>query len=274
MTPFGLDGPRVYWQGGDLIAQAMSGMLGIFGYAEERPARFGPEQASEMSGLAAALGALIALYGAQHGGGGEVIDIAMQRVAALVSFQMWNASIHDQFGFDRRRLPRTDGLPVGLYEAADGYFLLAAWRKVDEALALLDSVGESAGLRDLRAELGDAQFIAHADADAAMIRFAATRSRAEVVELIQRFAMIGLPVHDAADLVADPFLQSRGTFVEVEAPGLPSPLLDSGAPVRFSETPYVAAARPPLLGEHNSDVYGSLGLTEAQIAALRGQGAV
>jgi crotonobetainyl-CoA:carnitine CoA-transferase CaiB-like acyl-CoA transferase len=268
VTPFGLDGPRSHWLGPDLICQAMSGMIAAFGYRGDRPARFGPEQASEMAGLAAALGALIALYGQRHGHGGAVVDVPVQRVCALVTLQMANASLYHQFGFERHRREREPGLPGGLYQAADGYFALAAWRDIRQTIAVLEQHGAGDGLGLLHQELGDA-VSQDTRANAAVERFVASMPRAELAEVVQRAGMLGLPVHDASDLLADPFLEARATFVEVEAPGVPTPLLDVGTPVRLSGSPYVPGRRPPMLGEHNDVVYGGLGLDEAALGALR-----
>lgn len=274
LTPFGLSGERSAWQGTDLICQAMSGMLGIFGYYDERPARFGVEQASEMGGLAAALGALIALYGARHNGGGEVVDIAVERVCALVSFQMWNASIYEQFDFRRDRRPREPGLPVGLYEASDGFFALASWRDIERTMGMVELAGFGDGLRELWAELGDAEFIASERANEEITDLARSVTRSELLELVQAAKLTGLPVNDASDLVADPFLQARGAFVEVEAEGLPAPLLDAGAPLRMGASPWQAGQRPPLLGEHNADVFGGLGVSGDDLEGLRSRGVV
>lgn len=261
ITPFGLDGPRSHWLGGDLVCQSMSGMLSYFGYRGERPARFGQEAASEMSGLAAALGALIAVYGARHRGGGSVVDIAAQRVTALVSFQMANPSLYHQFGFQRHRRERAPGPPPDLHETKDGFFTWSTWRKVPETLALLEEHGLGDGLRDLETELGVSTFMTDQRAMAAARAFAARFTNEEFVEILQSRGLMGLPVHDASEVLADPFLARRAAFVEIEAPGLPAPLLDTGAPVRLSGTPYRSASRPPLLGEHTDEVLAELGLT-------------
>ena len=278
LTPFGLTGERAGWQGTDLVRQAMSGMLGIFGYYDERPARFGVEQASEMGGLAAALGGLIALYGARHNadpsGGGEVVDISVERVCALVTFQMWNASMFEQFDFRRDRLPRQDGLPVGLYEASDGFFALGTWREIERTMGMLEQTGFADGLRELWGELGDAKFIVSEQANEAMTNLARSVTRAELLELVQAAKLTGLPVNDASDLVVDPFLKARGAFVELEAAGLPAPLLDVGAPVQMGESPWQTGKRPPLLGEHNAEVFGAIGLSEGDLEGLRTRGVV
>jgi crotonobetainyl-CoA:carnitine CoA-transferase CaiB-like acyl-CoA transferase len=86
--------------------------------------------------------------------------------------------------------------------------------------------------------------------------------------------MLGLPVNDVADLIADPFLQSRAFFVEVEHPELGIIGIDSGPPIRFGASPYRAARRPPLLGEHNAEVFSSIGVDAAELVRLRADGVV
>jgi crotonobetainyl-CoA:carnitine CoA-transferase CaiB-like acyl-CoA transferase len=86
--------------------------------------------------------------------------------------------------------------------------------------------------------------------------------------------MLGLPVNDITDLLADPFLQSRAFFVEVEHPELGIAGLDTGPPIRFGAGPYRASRRPSLLGEHNAEVYASLGIDQSALARLRAEGVV
>ncbi|MBM4363807.1 MAG: CoA transferase [Deltaproteobacteria bacterium] len=274
VTPFGLDGERAGWAGSDLISQAMSGMLGLYGYRDERPARWGPEQSSQLSGLAAALGALIALWGARRTGAGEHIDLAVERVCALVTFQMQNASLYHQFGFTRGRSPRGPGLPANLYLASDGYVAFNAWRDPEETIAVLAGLGRAGELPELRRTLPHAEFLADPRTQAAIVDFVASYTRAELTEIAQSRGMLALPVHDAGDLVADPFLRERGLFVEVEHPGIERTLLDIGAPIRFARTPCVAGRRPPLLGEHNAEIYAELGIDARSLARLAREGAV
>lgn len=255
LTPFGLEGARSHWLGSDLICQAMSGMVQLFGHRDDRPARFGMEQASELGGLAVALGALIAHYGTQHGIGGDVVDISMERVCALVTFQMSNASMFHQFGFTKNRTPGDEAGSV-VQRASDGYVSFGAWRDVEVGLNLLEEFGEGEGLRALRESLGDAAFQRDPRAVAAVRRFVVARTRTELEAIAQPRGVMALSVNDAADLVADPFLQSRGSIVEVTLPGIFVPLPDTGAPVRMGATPFVAGGRVPVAGGDNDAVLG------------------
>jgi len=276
ITPFGLDGPRSHWLGSDLVCQSMSGMLSYFGYRGERPARFGQEQSSEFSGLAAALGALITVFAARRatpeGGGGSVVDIAAQRVGALLTFQMANASMYRQYGFVRKRRDRTEELPPDLHQSKDGFVTWSTWRKPEVTIKLLEEHGLGEGLRDLRSELGDA-FTTDPRALAAARALPLLYDSIEFVEFLQSHALMGLPIHDANDVLADPFLHRRASFVEIQAPGLPAPLIDAGAPLRLSASPYQTATRPPLLGEHTTEVLASVGMTAAdiQVAVAKGE---
>lgn len=274
VTPFGLESARAHWLGSDLICQAMSGMIGLFGFRDERPARFGPEQAYEMGGMAAALGALIALFGARRHGSGELVDVALERVCALVTLQMGNASLYHQFGVNRTRSARERGLHGVLYETRDGFAALHAYRKPDALVAMLQHAGAADDLAELRRRLPESEFVTDPHVEEVVRRFAAGRTRAELVATAQAHRLLGLPINDMADLISDPFLKERAFFVDVAHPELERSLTYIGPPMRFSRTPYRIGPRPPLLGEHNTEVYGRLGLDAATLDGLRREGVV
>jgi crotonobetainyl-CoA:carnitine CoA-transferase CaiB-like acyl-CoA transferase len=267
ITPFGFDSPRASWLGDDLVCQAMSGMISYFGYKGERPARFGPQQASEMSGLAACLGALIALFDARRSGKGDVIDIAAERVGALVTLQMSNASMYQQFGFIRRRHERGSG-ELTLYKASDGYVQMGAFRSLTPLLNVLEKEGAAEDLREVAASLPPEEFARNPRVREVIQSFASSRTRWELAAAVQAENVMCVPINDVADLVRDPFLQKRGYFGEVGFDGAEALFEDAGVPIRFAETPYNAGGSAPRAGEHNSGVYTDLGLTEADIARL------
>lgn len=272
VTPFGLAGARPHWQAGDLILQAMSGMTSLFGYRNERPARFGPEQAYELGGLAAALAALIGLYRARHTGQGEAYDIAIEQVCALVTLQMSNASIFHQYGYARARALRGPGLPNALYETRDGFVAFNPYRKAKELLRMLTAAGAAEDLPDSLALRPETELAIDKHVDGVVRRFCAARTRAEVIAAAQAHNMMGLAVNDAADLVNDPFLQQRAFFVQVPHPELGAPFTDLGPPIRFGATPFQLDRRPPLLGEHTAAVLAQVGVDDDTLAKLRAEG--
>ncbi|MEE8337882.1 MAG: CoA transferase [Dehalococcoidia bacterium] len=275
VTPFGLDGERSAWQGGDLICQAMGGLMQIYGHRNERPARLGPEQGSEMSGLAAALGALIAVFGARRNGEGELLDIAVERVCALPTLQMGNASLFHQFGFRRERVGPGEDMPSGLYRARDGWMTIGAFRvRADAMLEALQALGAGDELAELRDRLPGESFADSDELDGALARAVATLPRLELMEAIQDRGIHALPVTDSQQLVDDPFLQERGFFVDIEEPALGVTFADMAPPMRFAASPARVGRRPPLLGEHNDEVFAELGVDGDELATLARAGVV
>ena len=77
------------------------------------------------------------------------------------------------------------------------------------------------------------------------------------------------------DLAENPQLKARKWLTPVEHPELKATLDYPGTPYRFSETPWAIHARPPLVGEHNQQIFGEeLGVSESEWHELEGQGAV
>jgi crotonobetainyl-CoA:carnitine CoA-transferase CaiB-like acyl-CoA transferase len=82
------------------------------------------------------------------------------------------------------------------------------------------------------------------------------------------------PINRLADVFADPQMIARNNVVELDhASGAKVKVIAN--PVRLSETPADYRRAPPLLGQHTEEVLADwLGLDEAALAALRGDGIV
>ncbi|HME95016.1 MAG TPA: CoA transferase, partial [Methylomirabilota bacterium] len=80
-------------------------------------------------------------------------------------------------------------------------------------------------------------------------------------------------VLDSTEILADPHLRKRRFIVDLEHPRRgPYPM--PGNPVRLSDSP-TEVARPPLLGEHNVEVYGRLlGIKPDEVAQLKRDGTI
>ncbi len=76
------------------------------------------------------------------------------------------------------------------------------------------------------------------------------------------------------EVFEDPQVQHRGLRVDIPHPlGGKAPVVAS--PMRLSETPVEYRIAPPLLGQHNDEIYrGLLGKTEAELSKLKSAGIV
>lgn len=95
-------------------------------------------------------------------------------------------------------------------------------------------------------------------------------------EVMHTLATAGVPcsaVFDTADVINDPHLRARGMIVDVDHPRS-GPLRMPGNPLQLSDSP--TEVRPaPLLGEATAEVLGRfLGISEAEVGALRDRGIV
>jgi crotonobetainyl-CoA:carnitine CoA-transferase CaiB-like acyl-CoA transferase len=106
---------------------------------------------------------------------------------------------------------------------------------------------------------------------AAIDAFFKTQTKAELFALAQERNLLIAPCSTLEDLVHSPQLDSRSYWVAVEHPELGRSFRYPGPFAKLSETPLTYRQRAPLLGEHNAEVFGSLGLTAGDLVALSGQ---
>jgi alpha-methylacyl-CoA racemase len=102
-------------------------------------------------------------------------------------------------------------------------------------------------------------------------RFAAvfaTKTRDQWCAIMDGHEACFAPVLDLHEAMAHPHLSVRGNYIEVDGVRQPAP-----AP-RFSRTPATVRRGPPEPGADTNAVLPNWGFTEAEIAALRGAGAI
>jgi formyl-CoA transferase len=86
------------------------------------------------------------------------------------------------------------------------------------------------------------------------------RDKRTAVAETQELGLLGGAILTTEDLITDDHYRGRGMWDTVEHPKAGT-FEYPGRPFILSETPREAARRAPLLGEHNAEAYGALGLT-------------
>ena len=74
-------------------------------------------------------------------------------------------------------------------------------------------------------------------------------------------------------MAADPQLNQRNMFVEMEHPGI-GPVTFTNTPIKMSRTQGGAKGVQPDAGEHTTELLSELGLDAARIEALRAKSVV
>ncbi|OKK08401.1 acyl-CoA transferase [Streptomyces sp. CB03234] len=273
VTGFGQYGPYARRPGFGTLAEAMSGFAAITGEPDGPPTLPPFGLADSIAALATAYAVMTALHARTTTGHGQVIDMAIiEPILSVLGPQpLW----YDQLGYVQ---PRTgnrsrNNAPRNTYRTADGMWLAVS----TSAQSIAERVMRLVGRPDLITEPWFAEGTTraqHADVlDEAVGSWIARHTRDEAMAAFEKAEAAIAPVYDIRDVMADPQYQALDTVTEVPDPEL-GPLRMQNVLFRLSETPGAIrwAGRPH--GADTDAVLTELGLTRAEIAALRSEGAL
>lgn len=82
VSDFGWEGPQSHWQGGDLVLQAMGGIMSFSGLQNREPLKPGLRQSAYCAGLNGAYTAIAAYFQSLRTGAGSLIDLSALEVVA------------------------------------------------------------------------------------------------------------------------------------------------------------------------------------------------
>jgi len=271
ISGYGRTGPYAEKGGYDLIAQGMSGLMGVTGEAGRAPVKSGGPVCDINAGLLGALGVVSAYVHRLKTGEGQLIDTSL--FEAGIQQLYWQAAIH----FATGEVPGPTGsahilsAPYQAFRAADGWLNIgganqANWERMCRVL----------GARDW---LEDPRFRSNAERmknlDALVPLMNARLKDRKVDELIEALEAEGVPsgrINSIADVAADPQALAREMVVELEHPraGRTRAL---GLPIKLSRTPGKVSRPAPVLGQHTREVLEEFGFSRAEIDSLVGSGA-
>jgi crotonobetainyl-CoA:carnitine CoA-transferase CaiB-like acyl-CoA transferase len=105
--------------------------------------------------------------------------------------------------------------------------------------------------------------------------FTRKRTKAELQAAALEHSLLVAPIATIDEVVDSEQLGARDYWQRVEHPEIEATFAYPGPFARFSETPIRYRRRPPLVGEHNREVYiDELGVSERQLAGLQAEGIV
>lgn len=272
ISGFGQTGPYEKRAGYDQIAQGMGGLMAVTGLPGQGPVRAGTAPADLYAGLYACTGVLVALAEREVSGRGQWVQSSLlEAQIALMDFQaaryLVEGEVPEQAGNDH-----PTSTPMGVIATADGHLNLGVagdgqWQALCRALKRPDLAADPRFL-------GVQDRLDHREACWAEIRpeFAKATS-AEWMERLGAESVPCGPIYRMNEVFADPQVRHVGIAQEVEHPRR-GPIRLVGQPVTLSRTPASLWGPGPDAGQHNAELLSELGLSEAQIAALRNEGAV
>ncbi len=273
VSGFGQTGPYSQRAGFDPVAQALSGMMSITGYPDRPPVRCGASVADVMAGMHATIGILAALQYRNATGHGQFID------ASLVEAAIVGMSSVNQVYLTTGEVPTRQGngytacAPGGCYKAQGGEVaLLAMGNKSWETLC--DVIGRRDLLERPEFATNDERVKNKPELDRLIGEATEQMPIDDLVDRLLAAKMPVSPIYDIARVAKDPHMQGdRKVFTEVEHPTLGAVKI-TNQPFKMSETNPHVRGPSPLLGQHNIEIYGSLGYSEAEIKELADSGII
>lgn len=301
ITGFGQTGPHAQYKWSDIVGVAMSGMMALAGDKDDPPNRPYGNQGYICAGIDGAAGTMMALLHRDASGEGQHVDVSMQEALSInqeTAMQGWdmNQTIRTRTG--ARGLIPIDIPGIGVYDCTDGQVFAylgtpggAPWTAMldwmtregmaedlnDEPYASLIAGLNLSFLTGLVREpelLGERiKILGHIYG--VFARFCGSMSKWTLYEAGQKQRLMFGIVSTPEDLAKNPQLEARGWYRDVAHEHLGGDVRYAGPPYALSVTPAAIRRRPPLPGEHNTDVYiDELGCTSGDLDRMREAGVV
>jgi benzylsuccinate CoA-transferase BbsE subunit len=282
ISPLGQKGPYAHFKGSDLMCTAMSGFMYLTGDEDRAPLRISVPQAYSMGATEGAAASLIAHYYRQRTGMGQHADVSIRD--AMVKTTINSVHWWDHYGKLLKRRGSFWGIRGSaikvFWPLADGWvsFTLTGAKfgartnhqliEWADTVGMADDIMKNVDWINLDMETADRGLIKHLEDGIG--EFFKTRKKEEIIPQALTRRIMMAPVNTIADIAADPHLEDREFWEEVEHPELNTTIKYPGAFIKASASPCVQTIRAPLIGEHNTEVYlEKLAMTREQLVALK-----
>jgi crotonobetainyl-CoA:carnitine CoA-transferase CaiB-like acyl-CoA transferase len=275
VTGYGETGPLATNPAMDTIAQHVTGFSSLLGYDDDRPPIRSQSSLSDFfAGYNAAISTLAAVMQRGAGSGGQKIDVS------LMESMMHNMDGAFEYYNNVGEVPQKGGRsgffnPDMLYggaRAADGWICVALLLYSDR---VWDAYCELLDRPDLReAEKYQSDDGRMADAAKLTAIFEEWLEEQPADEAIETLNEVGIPAsrHNTVPEVTElDHVDARDIFVDVDHPRLGSLEL-TNTPLDLDEPEPEIRRHSPMLGEHNAEILGELGHSEADIDRLQEEG--
>ena len=274
VSGWGQDGPYRHRPGFGTMVEAMSGFAHTTGDPDGPPTLPSFPMADMIAALAGTSAVLAALrYRDQVSGRGQVVDISLYE--PLLSVLGPDAARYALDGTVRQRQGNTsdNASPRGTYRTLDDKWVALSASTPASASAMFTALGLADLLSDPRFATNDARVEYNELVDATLAQAIGQHTLDELRAMFESRELTACPVYDIADVTKDPHVIARGILIDVKDTALGAVRMTAPAP-RLSATPGEVRWTGPALGAHNRDVYGALGIDDAELEQLARDGVV
>lgn len=273
VSAYGQDGPYRDRTGYARIAHGFGGLSWLTGDVDRKPSVPGASALADyISGVYAALGALLAIVGRDRTGVGQQVDVALYEGIFRMIDDL--VPVYAKTGYVRGRLgPDSESaVPHSNYETGDGKWVALACSN-DKMFARLCAVMKRMDLLERFAGVNE-RLKHRQEVNGIVGDWAAQYSRDELMRQCEAGDVPLGPINTIADIFEDEHIRARKTLETRIVPG-EGPVTVPGVVPRLRSTPGRIDTLGPTLGQHNEEIYcGLLGLSANELQQLRDAGVV
>ena len=270
ISGYGDSGPYAKKKAYDLLVQSEAGVVSVTG-TEDSPSKVGISITDIGTGLHAYAAILAALYERERTGKGRRIEVTM--FDAMVEW-MSHPLYYTHFG---GKAPKRSGpdhatiVPYGRFRARDGHVMFGIQNEREWAAFCKGVLRQPELAADARYDNNTKRTAARAEVVALIESVFAELTAAQVVERLDSAGIANARLNAPNEVWDHAQLKARNRWREVDTPAGPIPAL---LPPASFDGVEVRMDPVPAIGEHTATILAELGLTEAEIAALKSAGAV
>jgi crotonobetainyl-CoA:carnitine CoA-transferase CaiB-like acyl-CoA transferase len=272
ITGFGHTGPYRYRLCYDLISEGIGGVMGVTG-DNDQPEKVGTAAGDILAAHQACFAIVSCLYRRNFTGLGDFIDVCL--VDSIVSFVTPRVVSYLATG----ELPRPDAnrsSPIAIYQpiqTKDGYLNVGIgndriWERACKLLGLKD-------LLDVENyKTNESRKIHRSEIVAKLEEVLVKKDTRYWFDYLSENGVPCGPINYIDSVAADPHIQSRGMFFDLEDEALGT-VPQVGSPWKLGNTVERTHMPPPRIGEHDAKVYREwLGLDSKDLERLRDSGII
>ncbi len=243
ITGFGHDGPRAHQAGYDFVIQGLSGVMDLTGEPDGSPEKMGVAFADIFTGLYSVIAIEAALLAREKSGRGQHIDMALLDCMIGVLANQGQNFLASGISPKRMGNQHPNIMPYSVFEAEDGYFILA--------------VGNDGQFEKFCAVMGkdwaeDARFttnperVENREVLAVLINVETRRwEMAALLSALEEAGVPASPINTVEDALADPQIKARQMVIKPK--GAKTNYIRT--PIKFSESELALDRPAPELGE-------------------------
>lgn len=238
----------------DIVAEAMSGIMELIGFADKPPTYTLYGLADIYSGLIAAYGIMQALFMRARSGRGQMVDVSMLDNMLALNERM--VTLYSITGQEPKRGHSQHIWPRGAFQCRDGYIAVNVpddiiWQRLARTIGRPD-------LTDDPRSADGASRAANADLLQPIIEaWMADKSRAEVVDMLNAAGVPSGPVYSARDVFGDAHFRQRKMLMMIDDPEV-GPYISARTTPHLSAAPEICADPAPGLGQHSRSILQEL----------------